>query len=84
MPIGTWQGPVESGYGQHLVLLETRTSGRTPTLAEAREAVTREWMNEERLKANEAFYQGLLKRYKIVIQRPVRGDAVLANTGAAK
>lgn len=70
LPIGTWQGPIESGYGLHLVLLQARTAGRMQTLEEARAAVTREWMNEERLRANEVFYQELLKRYKVVIERP--------------
>jgi hypothetical protein len=70
LPIGTWQGPIESGYGEHLVLLQAHTAGRMPTLEEARAAVTREWMNEERVRANEAFYQALLRRYKVVIQQP--------------
>jgi hypothetical protein len=83
LPIGTWQGPIESGYGEHLVLLQARTAGRMPTLEEARAAVTREWVNDERLRANEAFYQGLLKRYKVVIQEP--NDSVTTrNTGAAR
>jgi hypothetical protein len=68
LPIGTWQGPIESGYGQHLVLLKARTAGRTPTLKEVRAAVSREWMNAERVRANEIFYQGLLKRYTVVIK----------------
>jgi hypothetical protein len=74
LPIGTWAGPIESGYGQHLVLLEERTAGRVPTLEQARAAVSGEWMNGERLRANAAYYQGLLKRYKVVIDEPSAAD----------
>jgi hypothetical protein len=73
LPIGTWQGPIESGYGTHLVLLQARTAGRMPTLEEARALVTREWLNEERVRANEIYYQALLKRYKVVIAQPTSG-----------
>jgi hypothetical protein len=67
---GQWQGPVESGYGVHLVWISDRTEGRVPALAEVRDAVRREWANTRRLEANEKFYQELLKRYVVTIERP--------------
>jgi hypothetical protein len=67
---GQWQGPVESGYGVHLVLVSERTEGGVPALAEVREAVRREWANARRLEANEKFFQELLKRYTVTIERP--------------
>ena len=67
---GQWQGPVESGYGVHLVFVSERTEGRAPALAEVRDAVRREWANARRLEANEKFYQELLKRYTVTIERP--------------
>ncbi len=77
---GQWQGPIESGYGVHLVLVGERTEGRLPTLAEAREAVRREWANTRRLEGNGQFYQQLLKRYTVTIEglEPARGDKRLA------
>ena len=65
-----WQGPVESGYGVHLVFVSERTEGRLPALAEVRDAVRREWANAGRLQANANFYQELLKRYVVTIERP--------------
>ena len=65
---GQWQGPVESGYGVHLVLISERTEGRLPLLAEVRDAVRREWGNARRLEANERFYQELQKRYTVTIE----------------
>jgi hypothetical protein len=70
LPQGRWQGPVVSGYGVHLVFLEERTDGRLPELQEIRAAVAREWANAHRLEANERFYQELLRRYTVTIQRP--------------
>ncbi len=70
LPTGQWQGPVESGYGVHLVCISERTDGRVPALAEVRETVRREWANTRRLETNEKFYQELLKRYVVTIERP--------------
>ncbi len=80
LPTGQWQGPVESGYGLHLVLISERTKGRLPALAEVRDAVRREWSNARRLEANEKFYQELQKRYIVTIENPepVAGQKKLA------
>ena len=67
---GQWQGPVESGYGVHLVFVSERTEGRLPALAEVRDAVRREWDNARRLEANEKLYEAMLKRYVVTIERP--------------
>ena len=65
-----WQGPVESGYGVHMVWVSERTEGRVPALAEVRDAVRREWANARRLESNEKFYQELLKRYVVTVEHP--------------
>jgi hypothetical protein len=77
---GQWQGPVESGYGVHLVFISERTEARLPALAEVRAAVRHEWDNAQRLEANEKFYQDLLKRYTVTIERaePVVQEKKLA------
>ena len=67
---GRWQGPIRSGYGVHLVLLTERTDARMPALEEVRDAVQREWANARRVEANKQFYQSLLSRYIVTIERP--------------
>jgi hypothetical protein len=67
---GHWQGPVESGFGVHLVCISARTESRQPALAEVRDAVRREWTDARRLEANEKFYQDLLKHYTVTIEQP--------------
>jgi hypothetical protein len=70
LSLGRWEGPIESGYGAHLVFLDTRTAGAVPELSAVRDRVAREWTDARRLEANEAFYQGLLKKYRVTIERP--------------
>jgi hypothetical protein len=67
---GHWQGPVESGFGLHLVFVSERLEGGLPALAEVRDAVRREWDNARRMEANEKFYQELLKHYTVTIEPP--------------
>ena len=69
VPVGQWQGPLESGFGVHLVLMTERTDGSMPALEDVRAAVRREWMNASRLEANEKFYGTLLQRYNVTIER---------------
>jgi len=68
LPVGQWQGPIESSYGMHLVLLGARTDGRAPALDEVRDALRRDWLNERRSAANEAYYQSLLQRYTVTTE----------------
>jgi PPIC-type PPIASE domain len=63
-----WQGPIDSGYGAHLVLVRQRIPGRVPALEEVRDAVRREWQSKARQDANEAFYQKLRGRYRVVVE----------------
>ena len=79
---GQWQGPVESGYGLHLLRISERTEGSLPPLAEVRALVQREWANKRRLEANDQFYEGLLKRYTLRIEGmdlPEEQDSLVLN-----
>jgi hypothetical protein len=71
---GQWVGPIESGYGVHLVWISERTEGRVPELAEVRDAVHREWANARRLEAKDKFYHELLKHYVVTIERPMAAE----------
>jgi hypothetical protein len=74
---GAWAGPVESGYGPHLVIVDSRTEGFLPPLAELRERVLADWQAAQGEAATEAYYGSLLERYEVVIERPgeVAADA---------
>jgi hypothetical protein len=44
---GAWSGPVESGYGVHLVLVKEREAGRPRAFEEVRDAVAAEWRSRQ-------------------------------------
>jgi parvulin-like peptidyl-prolyl cis-trans isomerase-like protein len=70
LPVGEWSGPIESGYGLHLVLVTDRKDGSLPALTDVRETVKRDWINAQRSETNEKFYQALLKRYTVTVEDP--------------
>ena len=74
LPIGRWTGPVESGYGLHLVLIRERVPGRVPALQDVRAAVERDWRASRRKDAAEAFYQGLRERYTVLVEEGTAGE----------
>jgi parvulin-like peptidyl-prolyl cis-trans isomerase-like protein len=63
-----WEGPVESGYGSHLVFVSERKDGHLPALAEIRSEVQREWANAKRLESEDKLYQVLLQRHTVRIE----------------
>jgi PPIC-type PPIASE domain len=70
LPVGRWSGPVESGYGLHLVLVRERIPARLPDLAEVRDAVANEWRSVRQEEANRAFYERLRAGYEVTVERP--------------
>lgn len=67
---GRWVGPIESGYGLHLVYIRRREDGRLPALSEVRAQVARDWAIDRRTEAVEAAYRTLRDRYVVTVDRP--------------
>lgn len=68
LPVGTWQGPVRSGYGLHLVRVIERQDSRIPALAEVQQAVSRDWLAEQQRQTGKAFYDALRAQYRVTIE----------------
>lgn len=68
LPVGSWQGPVASAYGLHLIRIDNKTTDRQPELEAVRDKVSNEWLAQQRRTLNEAFYKRLRQRYEIVIE----------------
>ena len=66
---GTWQGPVESAHGLHLVEVIGRAEPRLPALDEVRSRVAEDLLESRRRDRHEAALQTLRERYEI--RRPV-------------
>jgi peptidyl-prolyl cis-trans isomerase C len=67
LPVGSWQGPIASTYGVHLVLMTERTEGRRPDLAEIRSAVLHDYHRAKRDDANRGLLGELRANYRIVV-----------------
>lgn len=72
---GHWLGPVESGFGLHLVFIEDRVEGRVPELAEVRDAVQRELLSQRRREAVDGLYERLAENYTIEIESLLEKEA---------
>ena len=64
---GTWQGPVESAYGWHLVWIDSLTPGRTPAFEEIEQTIHTEWLAEQRANARNKFYEFARKKYQVEV-----------------
>ncbi len=70
---GQWTGPIESGFGIHLVLVRRHSEGSLPDLSRVRPAVEREFLAERRKQELNAMYERLLEKYVVVVERPKAG-----------
>jgi peptidyl-prolyl cis-trans isomerase C len=80
LPVGGWSGPVESGYGLHLVRVDARTDSLAPTLDQVRDKVRVEWIAEQQRKTNDLLYSELRKRYEITIEGPAALSQLTGDT----
>ena len=70
LPKGEWSGPVASGFGLHLIRVDSIAAAQTPKLAEVRQRVENDWRSATRLARENNAYQTLLDGYDIKIERP--------------
>jgi len=74
-----WQGPIESGYGLHLVRIYEFIKPYQPKFSDVKEIVTRDYLFQLRQDAKKKFYAQLMKNYEIEIaphgiRQPVSDD----------
>lgn len=70
LPQGSWEGPIRSDRGAHLVLVLGRTPGRRVELADVRDAVAKAWRADKQREARDAIVRALEAKYRIVVERP--------------
>jgi len=64
---GVWQGPVQSGYGIHLVRVVDVLPARVPAFSEVADQVREQYAAFQRQKTNDAAMKQLKERYEIII-----------------
>src|SRR5271157_3913541 len=67
---GAWHGPVESGYGWHLVFVTTVIPGRTPAFEEIEADVKTAWLGEQKRRAWEKAYAEMRTKYSVLLPAP--------------
>ncbi len=67
---GSWQGPVESGFGWHLVFVDTVIPGRIPPLEEIEGDVKTAWLSEQKATAWDKAYKDMRAKYTVLLPAP--------------
>lgn len=83
LPTGTWAGPIESGYGWHVVWLDAFTPARVPTFEEVTGDIRREWIEDQRGEMRERAFEAMRARYEVVMPKNP-GAADLASVPTAE
>jgi parvulin-like peptidyl-prolyl isomerase len=70
---GTWQGPIPSGYGIHLVKVYDRQEGYLPELKVIEENIRDDMDYENRDAAKQLFYTEILRNYQVEYDDSIKG-----------
>jgi len=70
LPQGSWQGPIESGYGWHLVFVDSVVPGRVPRFEEIEQEIRTAWLGKQKEEAWRTAYEELRAKYKVLLPVP--------------
>ena len=69
---GAWHGPVESGYGLHLVRVSNTKPAKRREFAEVKTQVLERWREQRQREDNERYFASLLKKYDVVVDENLK------------
>ena len=64
-PSGSWQGPIKSDYGWHVVLLTKHEPSALPPFEDVRKQVVNDYVNDKTAQFRKSAIDDLLKHYKV-------------------
>jgi len=64
---GAWQGPIESGFGWHLVFVDSIIPGRAPAFAEVESDAKTAWLAEQKAEAWRKAYDEMRAKYTVLL-----------------
>ncbi len=67
---GSWQGPIESGYGWHLIWIESIAPGHIPNFEEVEPDVKTAWLADQKAEQWRAAYAKMRAKYEVVAPQP--------------
>jgi peptidyl-prolyl cis-trans isomerase C len=78
LPTGSWQGPIESGFGWHLVFVDTAIPGRVPDFEEIEADVKIAWLGEQKTLGWDKAYKEMRAKYTVFLPQPPEGTNAAA------
>ena len=81
---GLWQGPIESGYGWHLVFVDTVIPGRVPAFEEMEPDVKTAWLADQKKQAWQKAYTDMRAKYIVLLPGPSDKEAAQAPVSPPK
>jgi len=78
---GRWQGPIESGFGWHLVFVDSIVPGRVPAFEEIEGDVKTAWLGEQKAIAWQKAYDAMRAKYIVLLPKPP--DDFMADAASA-
>ena len=77
---GSWQGPIESGYGWHLVFADSVVPGRIPDFEEVETDVKTAWLSDQKQQAWAKAYDEMRAKYSVLLPAPPEENTPAAPT----
>jgi peptidyl-prolyl cis-trans isomerase C len=64
---GSWQGPIKSGYGWHLVFIDSIEPARVPAFEEVEPDVKSAWLDDRQAELKRKAFEAIRARYTVVV-----------------
>jgi parvulin-like peptidyl-prolyl isomerase len=77
---GAWAGPIESGYGWHVVFVESLTPERMPAYEEIEADVKAAWLEDHRDEVRSRMYETMRTHYEVVLPTTSARDSAAATS----
>jgi hypothetical protein len=75
LAVGRWQGPIESGYGWHLVWIESIAPGGVPAFEDVEPDVKTAWLADQKAIKWQKAYATMRAKYEVIAPQPPAGAA---------
>lgn len=69
---GVWHGPIESGYGLHLVYVAASEAARRREFADVRPQVLERWREQQQREGEGRYFARLMQKYNVVVDDSVK------------
>ena len=76
--LGSWVGPVESGFGWHLVWIDTLAKPTAPPFETVAQQVKSDWLSAQRTESKRSNFEALKAQYQVVVMMPASANGIAA------